>query len=363
MFLTSQAVSFLLGFLKRTLGRYRIYADNDRLILFFLIMSAVLLFSFKTSSGQGQTTILGHALEGYIEETAAFVDLISEPEENDFFLNPVPLAQGNDDDYSNNVFQDSFLPYQTIVSVFDNGQRNQVIEYTVQPGDNLSQIANDFGISANSLIWANNLKDSDYLSPGQELKIPPVSGVIHIVKSGDSVQSIAKKYSASEEKIFEFNGLPKDGSLKLGEEVMVPDGKIQVAGRSVAYSSSVRFARLPDLGGFLFLPVQGYNWGRIHGRNGVDIANLCGTPVYAAAAGSVIAATESGWNGGAGKYVKIIHNSELDTLYAHLSRVLILPGETVARGQLIGLMGSTGRSTGCHLHFEVHGARNPYARI
>lgn len=363
MFKNPQVVAFLSEFFRRTFAKYQPYAENDRLVLMILIMSAILLFSFKTSSGQGQTNVLSQTLEGYIEETAAFIDLDARPEENDFFLNQAPLAQGNSLDSSQNVFQDSFLPYQSVVSVFDNVHRNQIIEYTVQPGDNLSQVANDFGISVNSLVWANNLKDSDYLSPGQELKIPPVSGVIHLVKSGDSVQSIARKYSALEEKIIEFNGLPKDGSLRLSQEIIVPDGKIKISGQYVAYNSNVRFARLPDLGSFFFLPTTGYNWGRIHGRNGVDVANLCGTPIYAAADGSVIAAAESGWNGGAGKYIKISHGNEIYTLYAHLSRLLISGGGTVSRGQLIGLMGSTGLATGCHLHFEVHGARNPFARI
>lgn len=363
MFKNPQAAVFLLAFFKKTFSKYKSCAENDRLVLMILIMSAILLFSFKTSSGQGQTTILGRALEGYIEETAAFIDLNVEPEENNFFLNQVPLTQGSGTNSSQNIFQDSFLPYQTIVSVFDTGQRNQIIEYTVQPGDTLSQVANDFGISVNSLIWANNLKDSDYLSSGQELKIPPVSGVIHIVKNQDTVQSIAKKYSASEEKIIEFNGLPRDGSLKLSQEIIVPDGKIQIAGQYVAYNSNIRFARLPNLGSFFFLPTQGYNWGRIHGRNGIDVANLCGTPIYAAADGSIIASFENGWNGGAGKYIKISHGNEIYTLYAHLSRLLISSGQTVSKGQIIGLMGSTGRSTGCHLHFEVHGAKNPFARI
>lgn len=363
MFRNPQVPAFLLGFFRRTFEKYKPYAAKDRLVLMILIMSAVLLFSFKTSSGQGQTTILGQALEGYIEETAAFIDLGAEPDENSFFLNQAPSIQASSTNSSQNVFQNSFLPYQTIVSVFDDIQRNQVVEYTVQPGDTLSQVANDFGISVNSLIWANNLKDSDYLSLGQELKIPPVSGVIHVVKSGDSIQSIAKKYSVSEEKIIEFNGLPKDGSLKLSEEIIVPDGKIQIAGQYVAYSSNIRFARLPELAGFFFLPAQGYNWGRIHGRNGIDVANLCGSPIYAAAAGSVIAALGNGWNGGAGKYIKISHGNEIYTLYAHLSRLLISGGDPVLKGQLIGLMGSTGLSTGCHLHFEVHGARNPFARI
>lgn len=338
------------------------FNEKDHLVVFILIIFSILFLSFRTSSGQGQQSTLSRALEGYIEETAAFIDLKRESEEDDLFLSQNPFVQASDQNSPQNLSQESLLPYQSILSVFDTGQRNQVISYTVQPGDNLSQIANDFGISTNSLIWANNLKDSDYLSSGQELKIPPVSGVIHIVKKGDSVQSIAKKYSAEGESIIEFNGLPKDGALQLGQEIIVPDGKIEIAGQYIVYSSSVRFARLPDLGGFFVLPTQGYNWGRIHGRNAVDVANICGTPVYAAAGGSVIAAIGSDWNGGAGKYIKISHGNEIYTLYAHLSRLLVGPGEPVARGQLIGLIGATGLSTGCHLHFEVHGARNPLAR-
>jgi len=351
------------GFFKKNLAKYKSYAENDRLVLFVLIASVIVLFSFKTTAGQGQGTVLSLAVEDYIEETSAFINLNAEPADEDFFLSQTLSVSQDKTDSSRNVFQESFLPYQSLASIFDNGQRNQIITYTVQPGDTLGQVANDFGISVNSLIWANNLKDSDYLSPSQELKIPPVSGVIHIVKQGDTIQSIAKKYSAKEEKVIEFNGLPRDGSLEISRQIIVPDGKILLSGQYVAYTSNVRFARLPDLGSFFFLPVQGYNWGRIHGRNGIDVANLCGTPVYSAAEGSIIAARESGWNGGAGKYVKISHGKEIYTLYAHLSKLLVLSGEFVSRGQLIGVMGSTGRSTGCHLHFEVHGARNPYARI
>ena len=354
---------FFFGFLRKNLDKYLSSPGNDRMALSVMVILAILLFSFKTSSGQGQQSFLGRALEEYIEETAAFIDLSVPPDEGDLFLSQGQMVQASGKMTVQNLSQDSsLLPYQSIVSIFDTGQRNQVVTYTVQPGDSLGQIAVDFGVSVSSLIWANNLKDSDYLSTGQELKIPPVSGVIHIVKSGDSIQAIAKKYSAKEDEIVSFNSLPKDGALKVGQELIVPDGKIQVAGQLVPYSSQVRFAHLPNLGGFFSMPTQGYNWGRIHGRNGVDVANLCGTPIYASANGSVIAARETGWNGGAGKYVKISHGNELYTLYAHLSRLMILPGSAVVQGQLIGLMGSTGLSTGCHLHFEVHGARNPLAR-
>ena len=119
---------------------------------------------------------------------------------------------------------------------------------------------------------------------------------------------------------------------------------------------------MPNLGDFFMLPTNGYNWGRIHGRNGVDLGNSCGTPIYAAAEGSVAVADGVGYNGGFGKFVKVIHSNGTETLYAHATKLLVATGDYVTRGQMIALMGSTGRSTGCHLHFEVHGARNPLAK-
>ena len=148
------------GIFKEKLNKYQNLLERDRLVFFILIIISALLLSFKTTSGQGQDTLLGKAIENYfIEETAAFINLNLQPEENDFFLSQSGAVSEADSNTSGNIFQESFLPYQSILSVFDNGQRNQVVTYTVQPDDTLSQIANDFGVSANSLIWANNLKD------------------------------------------------------------------------------------------------------------------------------------------------------------------------------------------------------------
>jgi len=246
-------------------------------------------------------------------------------------------------------------------------QRSQIVEYEVQVGDLLSFIASDYGVSINSIIWANKLRDADSISPGQILKIPPVSGVIHKVVKGDTVGSVAKKYGSEDGKIIEFNSLPQGGDLQIGYEVIVPDGQIKSASAGVAVSSSVArtFSYLPSLGGYFTHPTAGigYNWRRIHGRNGVDIASTRGTDIFAAADGVVAIADAVGYNGGFGKYIKIIHkgpNGEnLETLYAHANQILVNVGDYVQKGQHIAEMGTTGRSTGNHLHFEVHGARNP----
>lgn len=237
----------------------------------------------------------------------------------------------------------------------------EVVTYTVQEGDTLSFIASDYGVSVETIIGANKLRSPDEIRPGMELRIPPVDGVIHKIKKGDTVELIAKRYGVEPEKIISFNSLPQEGELQIDSELIVPGGRISRESAPIQRAAR-RFAYLPNLGDFFAMPTLGYNWGRIHGRNGVDIANSCGTPVYAAADGVVRTAKGSGWNGGFGKFVKMAHSNGTETLYAHLSKVLTDIGETIFKNQQIGLTGSTGRSTGCHLHFEVHGARNPLVK-
>lgn len=341
-------------------------------------MLVFLLLAVKGSAGDGQPTLFSNLLQEYAEETSLSLATYIEPPTQlaDIStlaaLNSNNLGQGGPDIViSPSAINDSALlasnPINTDYIETSGFKRNEITEYVVQTGDLLSFIASDYGVSMNSIIWANQLRDADSISPGQTLKIPPVSGVIHQIKKGDTIASIAKKYGAEEGKIVEFNGLPQGGELQIGDDIVVPGGVIKSTGiastGSARSSSSAKpFAYLPNLGDFYMLPTNGYNWGRIHGRNGVDIANSCGTPIYAAADGSVSIADGVGYNGGFGKYIKLIHSNGTETVYAHATKLLTTAGENVQRGQMIALMGSTGRSTGCHLHFEVHGARNPLAK-
>ena len=254
-------------------------------------------------------------------------------------------------------------PVSTDYVDFVSEKRSEVIEYTVQPGDNLSFIARDYGISIESIMWANGLRDSNSIREGNILKIPPVSGVIHTVKSGETISTIAKKYGANPENIISYNSLPQDGKLQIKDELIIPDGKIATAGTPYT-RTAISFAHLPNLDNYFAHPTNGL--GRIsqwlHGRNGIDVANPYGTPIYAAADGTVVGATKNGYNGGYGLFVKISHQNGTDTLYAHLSKTLVVAGQSVEKGQQIANMGSSGRSTGSHLHFEVHVAKNPLTK-
>ena len=353
------------------------FLRSERFGFWGTLFLVFLLLVFKGSIGEGQPTFFSNVIERYVEETSASIasytkgpDQLSDVAMLAAISIAAPGQGGPDTDITPAPINENSIlahnPTSTDYIETSGSKRSQIAEYTVQPGDLLSFIASDYGVSVNSIIWANQLRDADSITPDQVLKIPPVSGVIHVVKKGDTIGSIAKKYGAEEAKILEFNGLPQSGELQIGDELVVPDGTIRntyVATSGSSSSSANRsFAYLPNMGDYFMIPTAGYNWGRIHGRNGVDIANSCGTPIYAAAEGSVAIADAVGYNGGFGKFVKIVHLNGTETLYAHATKLLISQGEYAQRGQMIALMGSTGRSTGCHLHFEVHGARNPLAK-
>lgn len=260
------------------------------------------------------------------------------------------------------LYGDSLLVARSpITTMTSANKRNEIIKYVVNSGDNASSIAASFGITVNTLLWANKLNARSIIRPGNELIILPVSGVSHKIKSGDTILSIAKKYKAEANRIIEFNALPADGAITAGDVLIIPDGEIYIP-VSVYVSAPNYSGSLKTIDGYFIAPTTGRNWGRLHPNNAVDIANSCGTPIYAAAAGSVTISDAVGWNGGYGIYIKIRHPNGIDTLYSHNSRNLVSVGEFVEQGQLIALMGTTGRSTGCHVHFEVRGAKNPFIR-
>ncbi|MDP1629630.1 MAG: peptidoglycan DD-metalloendopeptidase family protein [bacterium] len=245
--------------------------------------------------------------------------------------------------------------------------RDGLMTYEVKEGDSPAKIAAAFGITTNTLLWANDLKSGDYIKSGQKFIILPVSGVKHDVKSGDTVGSLAKKYGAQEKDIIAFNNLPENGALKIGQVLIIPGGKIISSTRQAA--APPYYSPLPNLTGYFIYPAAGWNWGKLHNYNAVDIANQCGTPIYAAAAGLVSEAVSTGTcrscNQGYGLYILIEHPNGTKTRYAHLDRLLVKQGEYVDQKQIIAYMGNTGLvygTTGCHIHFEVHGARNPLVK-
>lgn len=250
-------------------------------------------------------------------------------------------------------------PTGTIADVDDEPRGNNISIYIVHKGDTLSQIAKMFGVSVNTIVWSNEIVGG-LIREGQKLVILPISGVRHIVKTGDTIQTIAKFYKGDVTEIARYNDLAIGATLTPGQIIVVPDGEIATP-KYTASGSSLRGASGPDYGGYYMRPIiAGRKTQGLHGYNGVDLADAYGTPIYAAAAGTVIIAKDSGWNGGYGKYVVIQHGNGTQTLYSHNTENLVVEGQWVGRGQAIALMGSTGKATGPHVHFEIRGAKNPF---
>jgi murein DD-endopeptidase MepM/ murein hydrolase activator NlpD len=234
-------------------------------------------------------------------------------------------------------------------------EKKEIQEYIVEEGDTLSSIAEKFGISLETILWANDLNKNSVIKPGQKLIILPVSGVLHNVKSGDTLSEIAQKYQAKIEDIVSFNELENENDIYIGDILIIPGGKMPSP-------KPVSQPLAPLAQGYFICPVfggcritQGLHW-----YNAIDFSNgKCGEPILAAA-GGVVQKAKYGWNGGAGNVVTILHPNGVVTMYGHLQTIFVSPGEQVSQGQIIGAMGKTGRATGCHLHFGVYGAKNPF---
>ena len=260
-------------------------------------------------------------------------------------------------------------PSGTIADIIDKPSNSQISVYTVHKGDTLSEIADMFDVSVNTIVWANDIGKGG-VHEGQVLVILPITGVRYTVKKGDTVQSIAKKFSADADEIRNYNGILEGEKLTADEVIIIPDGEVaRVVVTPAKKKTTKATAKNPYRGGsganlntFFIWPVDGgvVTQG-IHGYNGIDIGASRGTPIYAAAPGVVIIARGTGWNGGYGSYVVIAHDNGTQTLYGHMSKVTAQVGERVTQGEVIGNVGNTGKSTGMHLHFEVRGAKNPFS--
>jgi murein DD-endopeptidase MepM/ murein hydrolase activator NlpD len=244
----------------------------------------------------------------------------------------------------------------------ENPVNTQISIYKVQSGDTVSGIAKMFDVSVSTVLWANNLNSKSALKVGSTLVILPISGVTHTIAKGDTIQGIVKKYKADLDEVLAYNDISINSPISIGQKIIIPNAEIVISvptrkiGANPAHDTGG-----PSYPGYYARPVDGGRRSQgLHGYNGVDIADKVGTPIYAAAAGTVIVARSTGWNGGYGGFVIISHDNGTQTLYAHASKVLVSAGQYVNQGDKIALMGSTGRSTGSHLHFEIRGAKNPF---
>lgn len=277
-------------------------------------------------------------------------------------------GQGSQTVISAAAFGDNFSTSQAEeVARFRGGE---IITHVVAEGETISTIANRYNLDTTTVMWENDLTENTVLKPGQELRILPVDGLRHKVARGETIFSIAKKYGLDNAQAqvivdYPFNEFLNDETFELatGQQIMIPGGvppKAAAPVRKIAQTTPVEVVPGAGSGQFIWPAAGRITQGYSFYHKAIDIANRSGGAILAADTGTVVGA---GWldNSGYGNRVLIDHGNGFVTLYAHMSVVQVSAGQSVTRGAVIGQMGSTGRSTGVHLHFEIRkgGLLNP----
>ena len=253
----------------------------------------------------------------------------------------------------------TFSLAETVATQISDKPRAEIIQYEIQSGDTVSTIAKKFDVSDDTIYWENNITPKTVLKPGDKLRILPVSGIRHSVTRGETVESIAKKYDVSAQAIVDwpFNTFVNDENfaLAVGQSLVVPDGvkpdEVPVAPRQYLARQTPDAGTIVASGQWVWPTVGRITQFFVWYHPALDIANKEGPAVVAADSGKVIAVISQRY--GYGNHIIIDHGNGFQTLYAHLSSFGVTEGQSVGKGSTIGVMGSTGRSTGTHLHFEI----------
>ncbi|HHE76534.1 MAG TPA: LysM peptidoglycan-binding domain-containing protein [Candidatus Parcubacteria bacterium] len=355
----SKFIHLLQSGLKKIIDKNLKSVSRDRLILLSLISlfvfgSALVVFSAD------QIVRLGAAKD--LRDSRLSAD-ISESFYNKAIISPVKNITAGSPEMSFaqkntliNVSSPAIITpkvFGIIVGGYEkSGARNEILTYQIEKGDTLYSIAKKFDISLETILWANKLSRDSKIKPGQKLMILPVSGVLYTVKKGDTLSSIASRYKAKIDDIIDFNGLSEEADIYIGDSLIIPGGKMPATIASPQIN-------IPVADSYFIFPCQGVITQGLHYYNAIDVANKCGSPIVAASSGVV---QRTGWIRLGGQRVTILHPNGVVTYYGHLSKILVKPGQKVNTGDIIGYMGRTGHATGCHIHFEVIGAKNFLAK-
>lgn len=213
--------------------------------------------------------------------------------------------------------------------------------HVVAPGETLSHLASRYRVEVATIASFNGLSNPNLIQAGQRLLIPSGDGFVYQVRSGDTLWDLSRAFGIPQQAIVEANGLRNPSVLRVGQSLVIPGSPV-----AVAVGGATPSLVWPVLG--RISSPFGPRGGKLH--TGIDIAAATGTTIRAAAEGTVISA---GWLGAYGRTVMIRHASGIVTLYAHASELLVRRGQQVTQGQIIARVGSSGNSTGPHLHFEV----------
>jgi LysM repeat protein len=287
------------------------------LLLFMPLVVQASVFSFLTAFLERAASVTNASTFASNSQTMPLL----QPAVN---LNPNPPKGGGNITVSDGV---ALVPVESpsgTVSDVETLHSSQISVYIVREGDTLTQIAEMFDVTVNTIVWANDIKGRS-IQPGQELIILPVTGIRHTVAKGDTLETLAKKYKADITEIGLYNEIEDGSSLAVGTTVIIPSGVLSApaaparsSGTTAARTAPLQGAGGPTYTGYYVWPVSGgVKTQGIHGYNGIDIGASKGTSILASANGVVLIARNNGaWNGGYGNYVVIQHDNGTQTLYA-----------------------------------------------
>lgn len=365
------------------------------------LMLIIAIVGMPKQANAGFLDFIGGALGVNLQASAA-TPLTSEPVKNsqtvallESSINP-DMKNIKTPSINNTIVEDEALSTDSLQGTDSDtnsyiSSSDKITTYTVKSGDTVGEIATKFGISKNTILYANTNIKNNVLKKGQTLIILPVDGVSYTVKKGDTIASIAKAYKADSKDISEYNDIT-DKNLQYGDKIIVPGGimvkkVIPVVAPKVEKEQPIKQEEIKPVskpekpesaspsditsgngitGGYIwpFPSGTGRVSQRLHDDNAYDFAAPKGTPIYAIADGTVLIADGSGYNGGYGLYVVMDFNDGGQAIFGHMSKVATFAGEVVKKGDIIGYVGSTGRSTGNHVHIGYRGGKsNPYRNL
>ncbi|WP_295154579.1 M23 family metallopeptidase [uncultured Brachyspira sp.] len=223
-------------------------------------------------------------------------------------------------------------------------------DYIIEEGENLTTISRKIGANLDTLVSVNKITNANRLRPGQKIVIPNRNGLLYTIKKDESIEEITERYDVSLDRVLSFNKISDPNDIEVGDDIFLPGAKYTLDERidkfGQMFSIPTAITRISSVFGYRIHPITGVRTKHM----GVDIPGRINTPVYAARKGKVVFA---GYSGGYGNLVIVRHDKGYTTYYGHLNSITTSVGASVGVGVMIGRMGSTGKSTGSHLHFEV----------
>ena len=319
-------------------------------VIAFIILFNISIFAIKNKSNNNF-----YFNKRFDNSDKTYRKILSEmnPETNDIIENYLPkipqiTSIANIDGKVSEIFYDYISSDNTLNSDGVIGVKYE--EYTIGEGENLTTISRKIGVNLDTLVSVNKITNANKLKPGQKIIIPNRNGLLYTIKQNENIEEVASKYDIQLNRILAFNKIDEMSDIEIGDDIFLPGAKYTLDERiekfGQMFSLPVTVTRISSLFGYRVHPIT-----KVRTKHtGVDIPGSLNTPVYAARKGKVIFA---GYSGGYGNLVIVRHDKGYTTYYGHLNRITTKIGANVGVGVMIGRMGSTGNSTGSHLHFEV----------